>query len=78
VQKVRYEPVHSIKMYMALRYIGENQEGKWIDKSGCTSSRRVAQEFEVQAGKSDLGRGCDGGTQVGIRYLRRRKKGWRG
>jgi hypothetical protein len=33
------------------------------------------EQFEVQAGRSERGRGCDDGLQAGIQYLR--KKGWR-
>jgi hypothetical protein len=40
--------------------------------------RRVAQEFEAQAGRSELGRGRDGSTQADIRCLKRRKKGKKG
>ena len=36
----------------------------------------VALEFEVQPGRSELGRGCDGKTQADIRCLKRRKKGF--
>ena len=53
--------------------MGENEEGKEIEMEARLPGR-VAQELEVQAGRSELGRGRDGGTQAGIRCLRRRKK----
>jgi len=34
------------------KYMGEDQEGKKIDKCGGASSRRVTQEFGVQAERS--------------------------
>jgi hypothetical protein len=39
--------------------------------------RRVAQEFEVQAGRWENGRSHSGSTQAGVRRLKRRKKMWR-
>jgi hypothetical protein len=41
---------------------------------GARLPRRVAQEFEVQAGRSELGHGRDDSTQAGIRCVKRRKK----
>ena len=35
--------------------------------------RHVAQEFEVQDGSSELGRGGDGGTQASVRFLKGKK-----
>jgi hypothetical protein len=49
----------------------------WIEVEA-SPPRRVAQEFEVQAGRSELGRSRDGSTQAGIRSLKRRKKGKKG
>jgi hypothetical protein len=36
--------------------------------------RRVAQEFEAQAGRSGLGRGRDGSTQVGNLVSEKKKE----
>jgi len=43
----------------------------WIQVGACLL-RGVAQEFGVQAGISELGRGRDGTTQADSRYLKRR------
>jgi hypothetical protein len=71
------QDVYGIEIEICLkRHVGENEERKYIEMEARLPGR-VAQEFEVQAGGSELGRGRDGGTQAGIRCLRRRKKRWR-
>jgi hypothetical protein len=56
------------------RQVYENEDGKWVEMD-VRFEGRVAQEFEVQAGRSELWWCRDSGMQAGIRCLGRRKKG---
>jgi hypothetical protein len=54
------------------RHVCENEGGKQVEMDARFPGR-VAQEFEVQAGRSELWRCHDCGMQAGIRCLGRRK-----
>ena len=51
----------------------EQERGVNWKEVGTHFPSRVAQEFGVQAMKSELGHGHDGGTQAGIWCLKKRK-----
>jgi hypothetical protein len=56
------------------RHVCENEDGKQVEMDARFPGR-VAQEFEVQAGKSELWRCRDCGMQAGISVSGRKKKG---
>ena len=69
--------VNSVEVEEGLKgHMCENEDGKQVEMDA-RFPRRVAEEFEVQAWRSELWRCRESGTQADIRCLRRRKKGWR-
>ena len=67
------QDVNSVEVEERLKgHVREDENGKQVEMEA-GSPRWVAQEFEVQAWRSELWRGRDGGAQAGIRCLGRRQ-----
>ena len=70
---LRINDMYSIEVEICLkRHVGARMRSEWNGEKWKRVIHDVSrQEFEVQTGRSELGRGGNGSTEVGIRCLKR-------